>query len=70
MHTYNDERPLDDRKDERQRLIREERLARLSVEMVTPWQLPQITPESDAVGQGAPLETDYVVAWQLKPTRP
>ena len=70
MQTQSDGRPLDDRTEERPRLIREERLARLSLEMVTPWQLPQITPASDAIGQVTPSEIDYVVAWQLGPTRP
>src|SRR5207249_2067164 len=50
MRTHIHERPLDDRTDEEQRLVAKEgappqvyRLTRLSVEMVTPWQLPQIS---------------------------
>ena len=71
MHTHTDDRPLDDRTDEKQRAPQEVyRLARLSAEMVTPWQLPPLRLESDAIGQVRLLETDYVVAWQLKPTRP
>src|SRR4029077_13574899 len=70
MHTYTDHRALDDRTDDRDRPIGGERLARLSGEMVTPWQLPEITREPDAIAQVTPLETNYVVAWQLTPIRP
>jgi len=82
MHTQIDDRPPDDRRDERRRLMREElapqevyRLARLSAEMVTPWQLPQVSWESDPIGlthagsRATVIETNYVVDWQLKPAR-
>ena len=76
MHTHTDDRPLDDRTDEKQRAPQEVyRLARLSAEMVTPWQLPQIRPGSDPSGlthagsRTTVIQTDYVVAWQLKPAR-
>ena len=82
MRTHIHERPLDDRTDEEQRLVAKEgappqvyRLTRLSVEMVTPWQLPQISPESAPIGltharsRATVIETSYVVDWQLKPAR-
>ena len=62
MHTHTDDRLLDDRllddrRDEGQRLMGAAvalqevyRLARLSAEMVTPWQPPQINPESAPIG--------------------
>ena len=69
-------RPLDDRTDEEQQTPQEVyRLARLSAEMVTPWQPPQINPESAPIGltqagsQATVLETNYVVDWQLRPAR-
>ncbi len=74
MHTHTDDRLLDDRTDEKQRAPQEVyRLARLSAEMVTPWQLPQIGPGSDPSGlthagsRTTVIQTEYVVAWQLKP---
>ena len=76
MRTHIHEWPLDDRTDEEQQATREVyRLARLSVEMVTPWQLPQISPESAPIGltharsRATVIETNYVVDWQLKPAR-
>ncbi|HEX9316048.1 MAG TPA: hypothetical protein VGA71_11665, partial [Actinomycetota bacterium] len=41
----------------------------------TPWQLPQINPESAPIGltqagsQATVIETNYVVDWQLRPAR-
>ena len=76
MRTHIHERPLDGRTDEEQQATREVyRLARLCVEMVTPWQLPQISPESAPIGltharsRATVIETSYVVDWQLKPAR-
>ena len=76
MHTHTDDRRLDDRTDEKQGAPQDVyRLARLSAEMVTPWQLPQVSPESYPIGltragsRATVIETDYVVAWQLKPAR-
>ena len=82
MRTYIRDRPLGERTDEEQRLVEEEgaprevyRLARLSVEIVTPWQLPQISPESVPIGlthagpRATVIETNYVVDWQLRPAR-